>query len=292
MPQVGISPVWIEAQYFDNDGKPLAYGKIYTYQDGSDSNKETYTDISGGVANNNPIRLDSSGRLQTSIWLTAGEFYSFKLADVYDNELARVNTVSTPLYTAGDNVQLSSQTGPNIVITAVPGLIGSPKGRGQSYVFTGLNTDGEYVSGNGDLFSYITLTSLTEPIGDPDVDYYYDEGGQVLFDFLTTGIYIVDITTSFVTRGEDYWPGGESISGINFGNDTPISTTYHTRYRSTSYYGGDSFVQLSFTDTLSVKINSAGQRSFGVFIQTEDSYDQQFETSFTIVITKIGDIGA
>src|SRR5574343_736926 len=49
-------------QFFDNNGDPLAGGKIYTYESGTTTPKLTYTDVGGTVSNANPIILDSAGR--------------------------------------------------------------------------------------------------------------------------------------------------------------------------------------------------------------------------------------
>lgn len=48
-------------QFFDNDGKPLSGGLLYTYVAGTTTPFATYTDESGLVENTNPIVLDSSG---------------------------------------------------------------------------------------------------------------------------------------------------------------------------------------------------------------------------------------
>jgi hypothetical protein len=53
-------------QFFDNNGNPLAGGKIYTYVTGTGTPKATYVSPSG-AANTNPIILDSAGR--ADIWL-------------------------------------------------------------------------------------------------------------------------------------------------------------------------------------------------------------------------------
>ena len=77
-----ISPVFNETQFFDNNGNPLAGGKIFQYEAGSNSVlKTTYTTQVGDVANPNPIVLDASGRLpgSTGIWLTSGELYNLVL---------------------------------------------------------------------------------------------------------------------------------------------------------------------------------------------------------------------
>lgn len=67
------------AQFFDNNGNPLAGGLIYTYAAGTTTPAATYTSSSGGTANANPIVLDSAGRTPAQIWLTAGSSYKFVL---------------------------------------------------------------------------------------------------------------------------------------------------------------------------------------------------------------------
>lgn len=67
------------AQFFDNNGNPLAGGKIYTYIAGTTTPATTYTSSTGGTANANPIVLDSAGRTPAQIWLTAGSAYKFVL---------------------------------------------------------------------------------------------------------------------------------------------------------------------------------------------------------------------
>jgi len=67
------------AQFFDNDGNPLAGGLIYTYTAGTTTPAATYTTYTGGTANTNPIVLDSAGRTPAQIWLTAGSSYKFVL---------------------------------------------------------------------------------------------------------------------------------------------------------------------------------------------------------------------
>jgi len=69
------------AQFFDNNGVPLAGGKLYSYAASTTTPKATYTSSSGNVPHTNPIILDSSGRVPSGgeIWLTSGEPYKFVL---------------------------------------------------------------------------------------------------------------------------------------------------------------------------------------------------------------------
>lgn len=62
-------------QFFDNDGNPLAGGKLYTYAAGTTTPKAAYTDQSATVNASNPVILDSAGR--TTIWIDGA--YKFRL---------------------------------------------------------------------------------------------------------------------------------------------------------------------------------------------------------------------
>ena len=77
---VSLSPyAGAGAQFFDNNGNPLAGGLIYTYAGGTTTPTATYTSSTGGTANANPIVLDSAGRTPSQIWLTEGSSYKFVL---------------------------------------------------------------------------------------------------------------------------------------------------------------------------------------------------------------------
>lgn len=83
------------AQFFDNNGKPLAGGKVYSYEAGTTTPQVTYTDVSGNTAHPNPIILDSAGRVPNSgeIWLT-GASYKFVLHTANDLLIETYDNVS------------------------------------------------------------------------------------------------------------------------------------------------------------------------------------------------------
>jgi hypothetical protein len=64
-------------QFFDNDGAPLAGGKLYTYAAGTTTPKATYTTYAATVENSNPLLLDSAGR---AVLFINGS-YKFRLED-------------------------------------------------------------------------------------------------------------------------------------------------------------------------------------------------------------------
>ena len=63
---------FIMPQWFDDNGKPLAGGKLWIYLAGTNTQGISYTDSSGSVPNTNPVILDSSGR--ASVWLSPGNY--------------------------------------------------------------------------------------------------------------------------------------------------------------------------------------------------------------------------
>lgn len=85
-----ISPYAIQ-QFFDDNGDPLAGGKLYTYEAGTTTLKTTYTDSTGSSANTNPIILDSAGR--ATVWLDTGS-YKFVLDDSADVNVDEVDNIT------------------------------------------------------------------------------------------------------------------------------------------------------------------------------------------------------
>jgi hypothetical protein len=84
---VNLSPVFgVAGQLFDDNGNPLAGGKIFTYLAGTTTNAPTFTSASGSIAHSNPIVLDGAGRVPSGeIWLTDGISYKFVVQDVANN---------------------------------------------------------------------------------------------------------------------------------------------------------------------------------------------------------------
>lgn len=83
----------IGAQFFTDDGVPLAGGLIYSYAAGTSTPKPTYTSSAGNVYHTNPIVLNSAGRVPSGeIWLEAGT-YKFTLATSTNVTIATYDNV-------------------------------------------------------------------------------------------------------------------------------------------------------------------------------------------------------
>jgi hypothetical protein len=97
MPTVSLSVFGgVGAQFFDNNGVPLAGGKIFTYQAGTTTPQVTYTSSAGTVAHTNPIILDAAGRVPSGgeIWI-ALLLYKFVLKTSTDVLIATYDNVGS-----------------------------------------------------------------------------------------------------------------------------------------------------------------------------------------------------
>lgn len=115
-----ISPIY---QAFDNNGLPLAGGKLYTYTAGTTTPLSTYTDSTLGVANANPVILDAYGR--ASVWLGASpyKFVQKTSADVtlwtVDNvSQAGVSTNASNLCTDADSTTIALTSNTTTIVPA------------------------------------------------------------------------------------------------------------------------------------------------------------------------------
>lgn len=71
-------------KFFDNNGAPLANGKLFTYAAGTTTKQATYTDSTGTTPNTNPIILDARG--ECNCWIDPTISYKFSLAPSTDTD--------------------------------------------------------------------------------------------------------------------------------------------------------------------------------------------------------------
>lgn len=72
-------------KFFDNNGAPLALGKLTTYAAGTVIPIATYTDSTGGTPNANPLTLNFRG--EAPIWLLPNVAYKYALTDAAGNTI-------------------------------------------------------------------------------------------------------------------------------------------------------------------------------------------------------------
>lgn len=71
-------------KFFDNNGAPLAYGKLFTYATATSTKQATYTDSTGNTPNTNPIILNARG--ECVVWLDSSLVYKFVLSNSTDTD--------------------------------------------------------------------------------------------------------------------------------------------------------------------------------------------------------------
>ena len=122
---VNLSPIGgAAAQFFNNDGVPLAGGLIYTYLAGTNTPAATYTTSAGSVAHSNPIVLDSAGRVPGGeVWLTNGVTYKFILRDSAGALLGTYDNISGINDSAFTQIANFTGTGSQVAFTLPIGLL-------------------------------------------------------------------------------------------------------------------------------------------------------------------------
>lgn len=92
---VGYPLPYVKPQYFDPEGKPLAAGKLSTYQAGTSTPLPTYTDQALTIPHTNPIILDASGWMLA--YVAGGVAYKLEMRTVDDVLLWTADNILVPL---------------------------------------------------------------------------------------------------------------------------------------------------------------------------------------------------
>ena len=91
-----------DVQLFDNNGDPLAGGKVTFYEPGTTTEKDVYTDSTLVTAHANPVILDANGR--KAIWLNGD--YKVKVEDSLDNLIYDEDNINPSVSTVTGNFNL------------------------------------------------------------------------------------------------------------------------------------------------------------------------------------------
>ena len=108
-------------QFFDNNGDPLAGGRVYTYEAGTTTPLATYTDETGGTANPNPVILDSAGR--ANIWLATTDLYYWELEDSAGSQIWTADNIGSVSGTADVSGPASSTDNAVVRFDGVTGKV-------------------------------------------------------------------------------------------------------------------------------------------------------------------------
>lgn len=91
-----LAPV-AKAKFFDNNGRPAAGYKLFTYAAGTSTKLATYTDETTGTPNSNPVVLDFRG--EANVWVPPNTAYKFVFAPATDTD-----PPTAPIWTVDDIV--------------------------------------------------------------------------------------------------------------------------------------------------------------------------------------------
>lgn len=91
-----LAPV-AKAKFFDNNGRPAAGYKLFSYEAGTNTKLATYTDETTGTPNSNPVVLDYRG--EANVWVPPNVAYKFVFAPPTDTD-----PPTAPIWTVDDIV--------------------------------------------------------------------------------------------------------------------------------------------------------------------------------------------
>lgn len=135
------------AQFFTNNGIPLAGGLLYSYLAGTSTPAATYTSATGLIANSNPIVLDSAGRTPSQVWLADGAFYKFVLNDSVSSLIGTYDNMPAIGGSLG-NSNLIAVSGTN-TLTSSSNFVSYTAGMQLSFLPVNTNTGAVTINLNG-----------------------------------------------------------------------------------------------------------------------------------------------
>lgn len=180
--QLSPTPIF---KAFDNNGFPLAFGLLTTYQAGTLTKQATYVDSTQTTQNTNPIQLNFRG--ECAIWLDPTLTYKFALTDQFGNTIP-----GWPV----DNIPGGFGSGP-FSVNLIPNptntfTLGSPT-NSWAQIYLGANAAPAYdpVSGN---IAYYARTAAEIAAGVTPTNYAYAPGDVRRYGADPTGV--ADSTTA------------------------------------------------------------------------------------------------
>lgn len=232
-----------QLQFFDDNGDPLAGGKLYAYDAGTTTPKDTYTNAAGNVANTNPVVLDAAGR--AAIWISGS--YKFVLTDSADVEIwTEDNVTSFASGALGTTVTDSSFTIQNA----------SDQTKQARFSLANLTTG--------------TTTVITVPDGNFTIATVTN-----VADSYTRGWTVANNTTD-ATNDIDFAAGGGWLSENNLVYIPTTNSTYTKRLDATWAAGTNQGGLFSGS-----KANTTNYYLFAIYNPTTVTVDFGFDTSIT-----------
>jgi hypothetical protein len=204
---VVLAPV-PQLQFFDQSGRPLAFGCVFAFQSQTTTPLDTFTDFTGQFANQNPVILTAGG--SANIWLKSGQAYSLTVKSSGGDRCSLGQTLYTVDGVGGGASQL------NTVVTPSGGSAAfTVQSQNQlfSLTLTG-NVAGSPVSFIGVIAPALVTFQITE-----------DGGGSHTFSWPSNviGAAAIDTTANHSTSQTFIWNGTTIMpvgSGFNSAGNT------------------------------------------------------------------------
>lgn len=264
---MNLSPLPIQ-KFFDNNGRPLAGGLLFTYAAGTSNKIATYVDADGTPQNTNPVVLDFRGECR--LWIDPTLAYKYVLARDGDTDPPGAPIWSVDNITAGpaqqDNAAVDTGSVNNIALS-IP-QISSP------VAFTRIvfqvandNTGPVTISINGGTAKSLTWQSAVPFIGE-----------EIFAGSIYEAIYD---GTQWQLQGPTLNPGDIRIFGINPDGVTDLTAAIQAAltassgkcvtfspgiYRITSQISIPSDVDLHFEDGAIIDASSATHSTPGLIV--------------------------
>lgn len=172
-------------------GKPLAGGKINTYQAGTSTPQATFTDATGSIANSNPVILDAAGCW--TIWLTSGQAYRF----VAQNSVGVTEWTTDQVSGLATSTSATSQAITTVTFSGTPTFTAT----GQYQVFK-MTLTGNVTS------STLSMTGVTAPsIISFELTQDGTGGRTFVWPLNVSGGPTLNLTPSAITTASFLWDG-------------------------------------------------------------------------------------
>lgn len=218
-----VTPIpFVKARFFDRCGKPLAGGKVYTYEANTTTPKVTYKDPYGLTPNTNPIILDAAG--EADIYLDGT--YRIRITDRNDvlvNDVAKIGSwFSDNLQDTLDNISGAMDDALKPILQNLDEAINAAAAAG-----AGANgwTDLLIATENGEtqraknqrntsIYDFFTKDELTAYKAAPTT---YDAGKQVqaFFDYIVANdVGVANASGDFRTRKQINFTGASKTTQL------------------------------------------------------------------------------
>lgn len=219
---MNLSPLPLQ-KFFDNNGRPLNGGLLFTYIAGTNTKLATYSDQSGTL-NTNPVVLNFRG--EANVWLDTSQTYKFVLSpqgdtDPPSNPFWTVDNISTPLTSSTLPDALTYQIVANaLYTTTVDGF------HAQFYADRLITTTADYgflddstiQFASGGTIGHASFATRVRYESSNADDHHHDFQARSQFNFTST----LNQTSAFWTQSEIF--GGAITDMYLFKGLNPIKT--------------------------------------------------------------------